>query len=54
MFQPEYHGVMGVRDASRDWLGFRPTLPDYLPVIGRSSDSPAGKMHTALAGNMCI
>jgi len=25
------------RDPSRDWLGFRPTLPDYVPVIGRAS-----------------
>ena len=25
------------RDPNRDWLGFRPTLPDYVPVIGRAS-----------------
>ena len=25
------------RDPRRDWLGFRPTLPDYVPVIGRAS-----------------
>ena len=24
------------REPGRDWLGFRPTLPDALPVIGRS------------------
>merc|ERR1711924_149967 len=31
---------LGPRDQERDWLGFRPTLPDALPVIGRSSKSP--------------
>ena len=28
---------LGPRDARRDWLGFRPTLPDSLPVIGPAS-----------------
>ena len=32
--------LLGPRDRERDWLGFRPTLPDALPVIGRSSKSP--------------
>jgi D-amino-acid dehydrogenase len=30
-------GVLGVPD--EEWLGFRPTLPDALPVIGRSTVS---------------
>jgi len=25
----------------REWMGYRPSLPDSLPVIGRSTDSPA-------------
>ena len=33
-------GGLGPRDEARDWLGFRPTLPDALPVIGRSPRSP--------------
>eukprot|EP00930_Biecheleria_cincta_P099189 TRINITY_DN90831_c0_g1_i1.p1 TRINITY_DN90831_c0_g1~~TRINITY_DN90831_c0_g1_i1.p1 ORF type:complete len:431 (+),score=59.59 TRINITY_DN90831_c0_g1_i1:43-1335(+) len=28
------------RDAGKDWLGFRPTLPDSLPVIGCSPSAP--------------
>merc|ERR1712078_904183 len=32
---------LGPRDQERDWLGFRPTLPDALPVIGRSSKLPS-------------
>jgi D-amino-acid dehydrogenase len=31
---------LGARDRERDWLGFRPTLPDALPVIGPSSRVP--------------
>ena len=33
------------RDPTRDWLGFRPTLPDWLPVIGRSSANPTGVLY---------
>jgi glycine/D-amino acid oxidase-like deaminating enzyme len=33
------HGL-GPRDKSSDWLGFRPTRPDALPVIGRSRKLP--------------
>ena len=29
--------ALGARDRDSDWLGFRPTLPDALPVIGPSS-----------------
>ena len=29
--------LLGPRDRGRDWLGFRPTLPDALPVIGRGT-----------------
>ena len=28
----------GLPDHEDDWLGFRPTLPDYLPVIGPSKN----------------
>ena len=31
---------LGARDRDLDWLGFRPTLPDALPVIGPSSRVP--------------
>jgi D-amino-acid dehydrogenase len=32
--------TLGARDREKDWLGFRPTLPDALPVIGPSSRVP--------------
>ena len=32
--------ALGPRAAECDWLGFRPTLPDALPVIGRASGVP--------------
>lgn len=28
-------------EGGREWMGFRPSMPDCLPVIGRSSDSPS-------------
>lgn len=28
-------------EGGREWMGFRPSMPDCLPVIGRSSASPA-------------
>jgi D-amino-acid dehydrogenase len=31
---------LGARDGEKDWLGFRPTLPDALPVLGPSSRVP--------------
>jgi len=31
---------LGPRIPSKDWLGFRPTMPDALPVIGRSRKLP--------------
>ena len=31
---------LGARDGDKDWLGFRPTLPDALPVLGPSSRVP--------------
>eukprot|EP00548_Thalassiothrix_antarctica_P001153 CAMPEP_0194136824 /NCGR_PEP_ID=MMETSP0152-20130528/6800_1 /TAXON_ID=1049557 /ORGANISM="Thalassiothrix antarctica, Strain L6-D1" /LENGTH=861 /DNA_ID=CAMNT_0038833627 /DNA_START=155 /DNA_END=2740 /DNA_ORIENTATION=+ len=31
---------LGERIPSKDWLGFRPTMPDALPVIGRSQKLP--------------
>ena len=31
---------VGKRMKSKDWLGFRPTMPDALPVIGRSRKLP--------------
>lgn len=30
----------GLPQPDNTWLGFRPSLPDGLPVIGRSSASP--------------
>jgi len=27
-------------DGGKQWMGFRPSLPDSLPVIGRSTASP--------------
>jgi D-amino-acid dehydrogenase len=44
MFKPECF-AMRRRDQTKDWLGFRPTLPDYLPVIGRSSNNPTGVLY---------
>ena len=32
---------IGARREEEDWLGFRPTMPDALPVIGRSGRVPA-------------
>mmetsp|Transcript_22715 Transcript_22715/g.70236 ORF Transcript_22715/g.70236 Transcript_22715/m.70236 type:complete len:454 (+) Transcript_22715:204-1565(+) len=32
---------LGPRDATHDWLGFRPTMPDALPVIGLSKHVPS-------------
>ena len=32
---------VGIRLEANDWLGFRPTMPDALPVIGRSSTLPS-------------
>ena len=29
-------GGVGARTPASDWMGFRPTMPDSLPVIGRS------------------
>ena len=31
---------VGVRAPASDWMGFRPTMPDSLPVIGRSRTLP--------------
>ena len=39
----EAHAVidgLGPRVPSSDWMGFRPTMPDSLPVIGRSRTLP--------------
>ena len=36
----EAAAALGPRAAECDWLGFRPTLPDALPVIGRASGVP--------------
>jgi len=33
-------GSLGERVRSKDWLGFRPTMPDALPVVGRSRKLP--------------
>jgi D-amino-acid dehydrogenase len=27
-------------EGGREWMGFRPSLPDSLPVIGRARDAP--------------
>ena len=32
--------ALGPRERSGDWLGFRPSMPDALPVIGRSRTLP--------------
>ena len=37
--QATFKGV-GARTPSSDWMGFRPTMPDSLPVIGRSRTLP--------------
>ena len=36
----EAAAALGTRAAECDWLGFRPSLPDALPVIGASSGVP--------------
>lgn len=50
-------GLHDVRDGDRlaQWMGFRPSLPDSLPVIGRSSASPSvfygfGHGHVGMTG----
>ena len=40
LLKDEVATALGERDASLDWMGFRPTLPDALPVIGTSSKVP--------------
>ena len=40
LLKDEVATALGGRDASRDWMGFRPTLPDALPVISTSSKVP--------------
>lgn len=32
---------LGFTDPAREWIGARPTLPDYLPAIGRLKDYPS-------------
>ncbi|MGV3481242.1 MAG: NAD(P)/FAD-dependent oxidoreductase [Sphingobium sp.] len=32
---------LGLGDGAREWMGARPTLPDYLPAIGRLRGRPA-------------
>lgn len=39
LLRSEAQQALGKRDQSRDWLGFRPTLPDALPVLGPSRRS---------------
>lgn len=36
MMNPYAAAALGPRVKTADWLGFRPTMPDALPVIGRS------------------
>lgn len=45
-------------DAPREWMGARPTLPDYLPAIGRSETLPGlfyafGHQHLGLTLSAC-
>ena len=40
MLNPEAASALGPSVKSADWLGFRPTMPDALPVIGRSTRAP--------------
>ena len=40
MLKEDAVAALGERDRANDWLGFRPTLPDALPVIGPSSKVP--------------
>ena len=40
MLKEDAVAALGERDRTNDWLGFRPTLPDALPVIGPSSKIP--------------
>ena len=40
LLAPEISHGLGRRLESLDWLGFRPTMPDALPVIGRAAAHP--------------
>jgi glycine/D-amino acid oxidase-like deaminating enzyme len=40
LLTPSAAAAMGSRVKKADWLGFRPTMPDALPVIGRSPRAP--------------
>jgi|EP00802_Teleaulax_amphioxeia_P014419 glycine/D-amino acid oxidase-like deaminating enzyme len=40
MLNPSAAAKLGPRVKTADWLGFRPTMPDALPVIGRSLRAP--------------
>ena len=40
ILSPAAADALGPRVAASDWLGFRPTMPDGLPVIGPSPRSP--------------
>ena len=35
----ELHRQPQLKDHNDEWLGFRPTLPDFLPVIGPSQNN---------------
>ena len=37
LLRDEASVTLGDRQKVNDWLGFRPTLPDALPVVGASS-----------------
>ena len=39
-FQLDGERALRSRRADADWMGFRPTCPDYLPVVGRSRSHP--------------
>lgn len=41
LLRPELLPALGARDTTSDWLGFRPSMPDPLPVIGRSARVPS-------------
>ena len=40
LLRDEASETLGDRQKANDWLGFRPTLPDALPVVGASSGVP--------------
>ena len=45
LFGPAARAQLGERIPGLDWVGFRPSMPDALPVLGRSSRNPKVTCH---------